>query len=377
MSEDHVSEQQFLLEFFGNDGRELGNPPYDGRKRYFTSNPDAILECIDFATKNKLPAFQSVQPFTSFGKLMGIEKLFFDFDYADKTEIKELEKKETDPIKFNEIISQMKTELEQEVKNFIIMLTTKRSINKDLKPMIVKTRKGYHIYIYFDRVYIFEDISFAKEVYRTLKQGFRRSYTGYFGQVNYLDGRVDEDAMRMARIPLSIHEKSGEKCKLIKLNNNLKFEDDKVRSVNFYKNYNLKESDIRDAIKETKIRLENQAVQRQRMIESMKNNTTRSTYSGIRPCFQKAIESKEMHHQQRLAFLLELWWNANVRNFDDLMKYFTNFNDFNEKKTKDQLDFFFKHEVYNKYSPYSCETLQKYGCCLESNECKKWKEMNK
>jgi hypothetical protein len=44
----------------------------------------------------------------------------------------------------------------------------------------------------------------------------------------------------MCRIPFSIHEKSGEEC--IVVNSNL--EDDKVRSVEYFKLYGLKQKDI-------------------------------------------------------------------------------------------------------------------------------------
>ena len=85
MDSDHVSEEDFLLDFFGLYGRELGNPD-----QFFEDNPRKIFDFIKNSTSNKRPAFISVQPRIAHGQILGIEKLFFDFDYADKTFVKKM-----------------------------------------------------------------------------------------------------------------------------------------------------------------------------------------------------------------------------------------------------------------------------------------------
>jgi hypothetical protein len=79
--DNHISREQFLLEFFGLFGRDLGNP-----ERRFTDNPVDTLSFIEECAKNKLPAFMSVQPEKNKAQPLGIEKLFFDFDYCKKSE---------------------------------------------------------------------------------------------------------------------------------------------------------------------------------------------------------------------------------------------------------------------------------------------------
>ena len=69
MDKDHVTKEEFLLEYYGMLSRELGNPPAEGRKRYFSDNPNDIFECIQFSIDNKVPAFISVQPRESFDKV--------------------------------------------------------------------------------------------------------------------------------------------------------------------------------------------------------------------------------------------------------------------------------------------------------------------
>jgi hypothetical protein len=80
--ENHVTSEQFLLEFFGVFGRDLGNP-----ERWFTDNPTDTFPFIEECAENKLPAFMSVQPEKDKAQPLGIEKIFFDFDYCKNSEI--------------------------------------------------------------------------------------------------------------------------------------------------------------------------------------------------------------------------------------------------------------------------------------------------
>ncbi len=59
-----------------------------------------------------------------------------------------------------------------------------------------------------------------------------------------MDSAVIGDINRLCRIPLSIHEKSGEECIIV--NNQL--EQDKVRSIEYHRLYGLKQMDIKLAI---------------------------------------------------------------------------------------------------------------------------------
>lgn len=182
---DHVNSEQFLLEFFGNFGRDFGNP-----QRVYNDNPQYTLQFIKECSIEKRPAFISVQPMDGPSKPFGIEKLFFDFDYGKKSE--NIQEKE---------IEERKNELKKEVGFFL-----KQICSLNIKPLVVKTRKGYHVYIYFDKIYIFtEKKDFLKRVYNQVEQRFLSGIS-----LKYIDKSVIGDINRLCRIPLSIHEKSGE-----------------------------------------------------------------------------------------------------------------------------------------------------------------------
>jgi len=183
--DDHILKEQFLLEFFGNFGRDLGSP-----ERYFTNNPTVIFTFIAECTENKLPAFMSVQPEKSRAHPLGIEKLFFDFDYCKKSEI--LTDAET---------QKRRTELIDEVKHFLKQLDL-----QNIKPLIIRTRRGFHVHVFFDSIYeITDDLEFWKQVYKQLQYSFLQDQN-----YRFIDHSVLGDINRMCRIPLSIHEKSGE-----------------------------------------------------------------------------------------------------------------------------------------------------------------------
>lgn len=373
MNDDHISEEEFLLEFFGLYGREFGDPD-----QYFVDNPTLIIPFIKECEIAKNPAFISVQPRKEHYKILGIEKLFFDFDYADKTFVKKLEAKEKDSEKREKIYSKRVAELEIEVIKFVNTLINRRVPR--LQPMIVKTRKGYHVYIYFDKVYSLDcPEPFLKQVYSTLTHMIKELYESHYGELKYLDSNVYKDVYRMARVPLSIHEKSGEQCVFMKLtgiqSGNPHLEKDKIRGLDYFRNSSLKEDDLLKAVKNTKIRLDRESTIRAEAKKELKDNweITHGYTGNIRPCFQKALQNGEMHHQQRLALEIEAWYSG-IHDFEKLVEVFRPLHDFDGDKligsiSRYQVGWFLDHEIYLKNPPYTCETLQKYGWCIESEEC--------
>jgi hypothetical protein len=355
-NENHISEEEFLLELFGLDGRILGNPPYAGRKRYFSDDPNSIFECMKFAEANKLPAFISVQPFSEYGIVKGIEKLFFDFDYgkkSDKLTPKQIEK--------------LKVELDAEVKRFVYTLQEIR--NPKLNPMVVKTNKGYHVYIYLDKVYEFSDSqNFVKEVYKTLVSTIKR-----YGNISFLDASTDEDLVRLCRVPFSVHQSSGKKCMILKLNNKKEFEEDKIRSLSYYKDKGLKYSDVIDAVNQSIKRIESEQKERETIKTQIASGEITQGGGEIRPCYLKSLKGKEMEHLKRLALLGEAWYSG-LKDEESLTNLFSNMNDFDLSKTRYYVNYFLDGKNYLKYPPYRCDTMKKLGWCLESNECPIWRK---
>jgi DNA primase catalytic subunit len=155
---------------------------------------------------------------------LGIEKLFFDFDYCKKSE------------KLNETKTQKReAELKDEVKQFLKQLGT-----LNIKPLVIKTRRGYHVHVFFDSIYeINNEFEFWKQVYKQLPYELLKD-----SNYRFIDHSVLGDINRMCRIPLSIHEKSGEECIIV----DTKLEQDKTRSVEYFKLYGLKQKDLLTAM---------------------------------------------------------------------------------------------------------------------------------
>ena len=82
--------QEFLWDWFGEVGREVGDP----RRRFIDSRslfPIFFEEC----RRDVKPCFMSVQPYERRNVVYGLEKLFFDFDSHEEPPCKDGPFKET------------------------------------------------------------------------------------------------------------------------------------------------------------------------------------------------------------------------------------------------------------------------------------------
>jgi len=336
--DDHISKEQFLLEFFGNFGRELADPT-----QRFTDNPTDIFPFIEECAREKKPAFISVQPRRAANDVIGIEKLFFDFDYLKKSENLT-----------NRQIEARKRCLEREVRKFVFNLTKAK-----VKALVLKTRRGYHFHIFFDSVYLIDnDIDYWKFVYKELQRKFmgRRKWVT-------LDSSIIGDIMRMCRIPFSIHEKSGEVIQLLDMN----LKPDKIRGLDYYRLAGLTAENLRYAMKVTDGKLENKA-KVQHQIQQMRKEhweTVHGFTGSIRPCFSIRMDAGEMGHDQRRALLVEAYY-AGYNTEAKMVELFRCFHDFDGDKSNSkcryQVHYWFERP---KPKPYTCETLQEHGWCLK------------
>jgi hypothetical protein len=334
--ENHITKEQFLLEFFGSFGRDLGNP-----ERWFTDNPNDIFSFIEECAENKAPAFISVQPEKDKAQPLGIEKIFFDFDYCKKSDL--LAEAET---------QKRKSELRDEVKYFLKQLDT-----LNIKPLVIRTKRGYHVHVFFDSVYeINRELEFWKQVYRQLQLALLQDH-----DYRFIDYAVVGDINRMCRIPFSIHEKSGEECPVV----DSQLEEDKVRSVEYFKLYGLKQKDLLTAMDKAH---DFRKALKEKRVKYVPKTLSFESSDGIRPCFVKALNSGEMCHQQRLALLQEAY-ALGFHSPESIIDIFRCLNDFDDSITRYQVNWFFTNKVdKNEVRPYSCTTIQRYGWCL-GNEC--------
>jgi hypothetical protein len=374
LDRDHVTKEEFLLEYYGMLSRELGNPPAEGRRRYFSDNPNDIFECIQFSINNKVPAFISVQPRESFDRVQGIEKLFFDFDYADKHSVKELEARIKDPKKREAIYEKRKIDMKFEVEFFLNKLQGRRIV-----PLVVKTRKGFHVYIYLDQVYplSIDNEDLLKEVYYQLQYNFMRDKKGGY---KYLDNSVIGDVKRMCRIPTSVHEVSGEECFVVERIVNGNVIPAKFRGIDHFRLNGLKSSDwlraIDSAFRAIKRREEVALKEEAARIKEMEEHKGEPEYTPeIRPCFKRRMETGEMGHQMRLALELEAYW-AGYKTKEAMMELFKCFHDYDEQKTRDQVEWFFRNRVPDidkskRWKPYRCSTLEELNLC-DKLQCPKY-----
>lgn len=347
MPKDHITREQFLLEFFGPLGRELGNPD----QRY-TDNPAIVIPFIDECTNTKKPAFISVQPRTAHHKVYGIEKIFYDFDFGKKNQ--KLTEKQID---------KHKKRMTQEFRIFLNQL-----LKSGITPLIIKTRKGFHAHIFFDRIYqIDDDIEFWRKVYRALHHRFVKNGRHKY---KYVDTTSKADIFRLCRIPTSIHEKNGKECIVLDIN----LKPTKLRSLEYFKMYGLRRDDLVRTVEIVRINEEKRKERIEKLQSERKENwvVEHGFVGEIRPCFKVRMDKKEMSHQQRLALLIEGFYTGH-RTRDEMVELFKCFNDFDETKTRAQVDWFFDNKVDEdrhgepkcKIKPYKCSTIREHGWCLK------------
>jgi hypothetical protein len=331
--ESQLSKERFLLDFFGSFGRDLGNP-----ERWFTSNPHDIFPFIEECAENNAPAFISVQPEKDKAEPLGVEKVFFDFDFCKKSEI--LAESE---------IQKRRLEVHDEVKYFLKQLGT-----LNIKPLVVRTRRCYHVHVFFDSVYeINRELEFWKQVYNQLQLALLQDH-----DYRFIDYAVVGDINRMCRIPFSIHEKTAEECLVV----DTQLENDKVRSVEYFKLYGFKQKDIMLAMDKAR---EFRKALNEKRVKYVARHLTHESSEGIRPCFIKALNSGEMCHQQRLALLQEAY-SLGFHSPESIIDLFRCLNDFDDSITRYQVNWFFTNKVEkDDVTPYNCRTIQRYGWCIE------------
>jgi len=356
---DHISKQEFLIEFFGPFGRDFGDP-----KQWFTDNPMDIFSHIEKCKQEKKPAFISVQPRTEhhtsdgvFG-VYGIEKIFYDFDYGRKSD--NLSERQ---VKIHRL------KMKKEIKIFINQLRKRGII-----PLIIKTRKGYHFHVYFDSIYqIDNDEDFWRKTYEAFYNGLLK---GNSHKYKYADTTSSDDIFRLCRIPTSIHQKSGEECIILDMN----LKPTKIRSLEYFKVNGLRREDFIRAVKRVfaQERKRKEAVAEVREKHKENHQVSHGFTGQIRPCFKKFMKAGEAQHQVRLAMVIEAFY-AGHKSIQELIDWFRWARDWDGDKSKSdcrtQIEWFWKRNVTKtrgepkcKIKPYRCNTIREFGWCL-GEEC--------
>ncbi len=383
--------EDFWMGWFGPFGRELGTRKKFAHRQW-TDNPQDLVDFVKMCAEEHeggefcRPCWISAQPMRLIttiekhgfkrrvGKACAIEKLFFDFDddtkycskcnnYIKKKEIihyKEFKKRSFCPKCDTECFEKPRLDvIGEEVKRFVSHI--KENV------MIVGTRKGYHVYIFLCQIFPFEDrnFEFAKKVYSSLQD----RYTS--GSYEFIDGLVLGDLNRFARLPFTRHEKTGKLCRVLDRNLN----PTKVRNIEEYRTYGIRESVVERTIRATRQRIEEENEKMEKELKDLEKNysTNRNNFNfTIRPCFQERMDVGYMTHGQRLAWLSEIYY-AGYNTPAKMLALCKNFNEYKESKSMQQINDFFNHRRW-EWKPYRCKKIQEKGWCLESKKCSMWKQ---
>ncbi|MGF3573513.1 MAG: DNA primase small subunit domain-containing protein [Candidatus Bathyarchaeia archaeon] len=315
--------QDFWRAWFGfHAGREAGNP-----HRTFLQNVNSLLPYIQEREAKCEPCFLSVQPYRARDQVYGLDRLFFDFD--SKEDLPSLDK------------------AWKETRHFVSAL--KRFY--DLTPLIVFSgRRGYHVYVWLWQVVEFKSSqkALAKEIYALLQKKLLKGL-----KYETLDPEVLGDIKRLARVPYTIHEKSGLLCEPVTQNRQSLLV--LPPALDGYRKHGIQEELFRKLVEEVKLtRKIEESRKRRRIIIRL------PTGSHIRPCITEALQTSldgEYGHLMRLAIAVEYLNNGYT--IDKIVPLFQTQEDFDAKKTRAMVE----HAKKRGYKPRKRETLQKYGFC--------------
>ena len=306
----------FLQQWFGLFGREIGMP-----QRRFIDNYKDLIAAIEECRQRLLPCYLSVQPYRAADQPCAIEKLFFEFDCSE------------DP--------------ERAWKDACALAEALRRFY-DVEPLLVFSgRRGYHVYAFLTKTVMFESnqLDLVRAAYRSLQLCILRGLN-----LPTLDQSVIGDVKRLARCPLSLHEKTGSLC--------IPVTDRKQpfvpESLDAYRT--LDPSLLSPVIKELKIR--------ERLQSALPKPNFRVKRDGrIRPCILAALEKPlegGAGHLMRLAIARE-YLNAGY-SIEQIVLLFKNQADFNPNKTR----YYVEHAAKHPTKPFTCRKIRELGYSLQN-----------
>lgn len=307
-------------------GRELGNP-----FQYFEPDQNKLITFVEDCRKNNKPAFMSVTPRKEHNVIYGVDRLYFDFDAKEEKD---------------------RQQMEYDVKRFVNKIEI-------AEPLIVKTFHGYHVYLFFkDGCIQTSDNQHAKDFYVNAQHLLLNG-----DKYNQLCTKSLYKVMGMARIPLSWHE-AGCECIIV----NRKLEPIKVRGLDYYTMYGLDSEFIDRVVKLMKI-----AKEYKKEIQNQYTTPEVGGVYGMRPCFDYALQQKEMGQMHRLALVIEAYYAG--KSVEEIKNLFKSRRDYDPQKTNYQVEWEVKKIREEYLKPWKCETLINNGWCIKHN-CPIWVKRN-
>lgn len=308
-----MKQEDFLLEWFGVEGRELGTP-----ERFFTTDPYSLIRRIETCRQTLSPLYVSVQPYRARDQPSALEKLFFDFDCAADPGKAWLEARE-------------------------FALTLKRFYGAE--PFVTYSGgKGFHVYVFLEKAveFVAGQVELARKVLEELQ---RRLLLGFKAET--LDHSPIGDIKRLARAPFSFHEKTGSLCCPVDSERKPIIPD----GLDTYRTLDAKL--ISPIIKEMKLK-EETAPSKFKKIPKM-------TKRQVRPCIEAALNKPlegKAGHLMRLAIATE-FLNNNCT-VEKVISLFQGQADFSPQRCR----YFVEHAKNRGYKPFQCRTIRELGFCL-------------
>jgi hypothetical protein len=314
-------QEDFWRAWFGvHGGREAGSP-----HRTFLETAEELITFIRKRPEGG-PRFMSVQPYRMRNQVCGLEKLFFDFDCE-----KNLGKAWSEASQFVGVL-----------KRFY-----------GLQPFIVFSgHKGYHVYVWLWRVVEFTpgEEAYAKEIYQRLQTNLLKGL-----KYETLDTAVLGDIKRLARVPYTLHEKTGLLCEPVAEDRRPLLA--QPQALNGYREHGVPSSLFHKIAEQVRAFKKFRSAVKQRC----KISQPPLRCKHVRPCISSALNSSldgELGHKMRLAAAAE-YLNRGFR-VEEVVQLFHTQSDFDENKTR----YFVKDAKEKRYKPFKRSTLKQLGFCL-------------
>ena len=316
------SQEEFLACFFGASRREALLTGEGFKYRILLCSHIDLINYLYECTWKNTPAYLSVQPYNARDQPSALEKFFFEFDCERNPYLA--------------------------WKDAVMLAKTLKTYYDADSLLVFSGRKGYHVYVYLRDPIYFDSTQFelAKLAYKELQQRLLKGL-----DLKTLDIKVIGDLKRLARVPFSLHEKSGKMCQPVDLQGK-----PSVPDVTQLRERGLDPELLRPVLKHVKQLLK--ALEKTREVHPTRK------IKGVRPCITEALKMPlegGSGHLMRLACAIELLHTGLTVN--EVASYFKNQADFSLEKTRRYIE----HAQKRGYKPFRCETIRALGYCLGSS----------
>lgn len=312
LSLEYMNKLDFLEQWFGREKRSLGIP--------YQTLVGSPLRVYHHMAQWSYPVFLSVNPYTPEGKIAYIEKLYFDFDSPDPS------------LAWIDCLA----------------FTNKIRAMWGIDDLIIRSgHKGFNAYVWLTTPYSGDDPGSATQ--EELKEKYTALQNQLIGCDPYptLDRHVIGDIRRIARVPYSLHQVTGNL--VVPVNIDGEPYDLPSDFIVHHKLYGINPFGYFYTPQKIPSRITRPLAT---------HNQTKTTE--LRPCMQSIVESASVHdpaHKLKVCLVAELYEKGYSENA--IVAFFSGMSGFNEAITRSQI-----RSVIGNYKPFRCSTIRALGGCV-------------